>query len=104
MLINEVITTEGQDYVLNGVEELIVRAKARGLTKISTPAFLEKLKAAGYYIEMTSLLDLLKTVSAVGAANREEITLDTAIPDSPKQKDDQTVSKMAANQIKKGMK
>jgi len=104
MLINEVITNEGQGYVLNGVEELIVRAKARGLTKISTEALLTKLKASGYFIEMETLLDLLKKVDAVGAANREEVTLDTAIPNSPKQKDDATVSKMAAKQIKKGMK
>lgn len=104
MLINEVITNEGQDYVLNGVEELIVRAKARGLTKISTEALLTKLKAAGYFIEMETLLDLLKKVKSVGAANREEVTLDTAIPNSPKQKDNATVSKMAAKQIKKGMK
>lgn len=104
MLINEVIANEGQDYVLNGIEELITRAKARGLTKIKTSALLAKLEAGGYFITIDNLLDLLKTVSSVGAANKEVITLDTAIPSSPKQKDDSTVSNMAAKQIKKGMK
>jgi hypothetical protein len=103
MLINEVIATEGQSYVLNGIEEIIVRAKARGLTKLSTKTVLAKLDSAGYFVTMPDLVKMLNRIDAVGSANKEEVTLDTALPDSPDPKDD-TVSKMAANQIKKGMK
>jgi hypothetical protein len=103
MLIKEFILPEGQTYVLNGIEELVVRAKARGLTKISTPALLAKLTSAGYFVSMNDLISLLNQISSVGSANKKEVTLDTAIPDSPKNTDD-TVSKMAAQQIKKGMK
>ena len=104
MLISEVTTNEGQGYVLNGIEELIVRSKARGLTKISTSALLNKLNASGYFVDMKNLLTLLNKIDSVGSANKEEVTLDTAIPSSPDQKDDQTVSKLAAKQIKKAQK
>tara|TARA_B100000900_G_C20293025_1_gene598959 strand:- start:288 stop:599 length:312 start_codon:yes stop_codon:yes gene_type:complete len=103
MLINEFIY-EGQGYVLNGIEELIVRSKARGLTKISTPTLLAKLKASGYLIDMKNLLTLLGKLDSVGSANKQEVTLDTAIPSSPNKKDDQTVSKLASKQIKKAQK
>jgi|TARA_R110000868_G_scaffold342999_2_gene603988 hypothetical protein len=99
MLINEVMS-EGQDYVLNGVEELIVRAKARGLTKLNTPAMLAKLEAGGYFIDMKSLVRLLNTINAVGSANKEEIKLDTALPPGADPRDD-TVSKMASKQLTK---
>ena len=103
MLINEFIY-EGQGYVLNGIEELIVRSKARGLTKISTPTLLAKLKASGYLIDMKNLLTLLGKLDSVGSANKQEVTLDTAIPSSPNKIDDQTVSKLASKQIKKAQK
>ena len=76
MLVNEVITTEGQDYVLNGIEELIVRSKARGMTSIKTPALLAKLQSSGYYLEMKSLVRMLNSISAVGSANKQEVKLD----------------------------
>lgn len=91
---------EGQDYVLNGIEELIVRAKARGITKLKTTTVLAKLEAGGYFIDMDSLVDLLNSIDAVGSANRETITLDTALPPDSKQPDD-TVSKMASKQLTK---
>lgn len=100
MLIHEVTISEGQDYVLNGIEEMIVRAKARGLTSINTPALLAKLKANGYYLEMRSLLRMLNQISAVGSANKQTVKLDTALPPVSKKTDD-TVSKMALKQRSK---
>lgn len=91
---------EGQDYVLNGIEEIIVRAKARGFTKIKTPSVLAKLEAGGYFIDMGSLVDLLNSIDAVGSANRETITLANALPPDANQPDD-TVSKMASKQLTK---
>lgn len=97
MFISEVIT-EGQDYVLNGIEELIVRAKARGVTSLKTPALMAKLKASGYFVDMKSLVRMLNSIDAVGSANREEVKLDSALPVDV-EKDDQTVSKMASKQL-----
>jgi|TARA_B110000503_G_scaffold134299_1_gene213075 hypothetical protein len=99
MLINEVLS-EGQGYVLNGVEELIVRAKARGLTKLNTSSLHAKLQAGGYIIDMKSLVRLLNTITAVGSANKDEIKLDTALPSGADPTDD-TVSKMASKQLTK---
>lgn len=90
-----------QTDILNSVEELIVRLKAREMTKVKTPAILAKLKSAGYVIDMASLVDLLNKIESVGSANGVETVLDTALPDSPKQKDDQTVSKLASKQLNK---
>jgi len=100
MLVNEVITTEGQDYVLNGIEELIVRSKARGMTSIKTPALLAKLQSSGYYLEMKSLVRMLNSISAVGSANKQEVKLDSALPTETDPTDD-TVSKMASKQLSK---
>lgn len=97
MFISEVIT-EGQDYVLNGIEELIVRAKARGATSLKTPALMAKLEASGYFVDMKSLVRMLNSIDAVGSANREEVKLDSALPVDV-EKDDQTVSKMASKQL-----
>ena len=98
MVISEVITTEGQDYVLNGIEELIVRSKARGMTSIKTPALLAKLQSSGYYLEMKSLIRMLNSINAVGSANKEEVKLDSALPTETDPADD-TVSKMASKQL-----
>ena len=92
---------EGQDYVLNGIEELIVRAKARGITKLKTSTVLAKLQAAGYFIDIGSLVDLLNKIDAVGSANKKEITLDTALPPDSTDSQDDTVSKMASKQLTK---
>lgn len=90
-----------QEDILNDLEELIVRSKARGFTKISTPMIKSKLEAQGYSVDMNSLLDLLQTIASVGSANAETITFDNALPASPKSKDNDTVSKMASKQIAK---
>lgn len=90
-----------QEDILNDLEELIVRSKARGFTKISTPMVKGKLEAAGYSLDMNSLLDLLQTIASVGSANAETITFDNALPAAPKSKDNDTVSKMASKQIAK---
>lgn len=99
MLINEVIS-EGQGYVLNGIEEIIVRAKARGMTKLKTPAIKAKLEAGGYFVDMKSLVRMLNGIGSVGAANKEETSLDTALPPDADPRDD-TVSKMASKQLTK---
>lgn len=88
-----------QEDILNDLEELIVRSKARGFTKISTPMVKGKLEAYGHSVDMNSLLDLLQTIASVGSANSETITFDNALPAAPKQKDNDTVSKMASKQI-----
>jgi hypothetical protein len=103
MRFHNLVETTVQDDLVNDVEEFVVRAKARNFSKISTPTLLAKLKASGYTLNMESLLDILNKIEIVGSANRNEITLDIAIPTNKVQKDDDTVSKMAANQIKKGM-
>jgi hypothetical protein len=103
MLINEVIL-EDQNDILNDIEEYIVRAKARGFTKISTPTLLAKIRSSGYSIDNTSFMNLIRTISSVGSVNKAEIKLDSAISTTPQNKDDNTVSNMAAKQIKKGMK
>jgi hypothetical protein len=97
MVISEVIT-EGQDFVLNGIEELIVRAKARGMTSLKTPVVQAKLEASGYFVDIKSLVRMLNSIDAVGSANREEIKLDSALPVDA-EKDDDTVSKMASKQL-----
>lgn len=103
MLINEVIS-EDQSDILNDIEEYIVRAKARGFTKISTPTLLAKLQSSGYSIDNSSFMNLVRTISAVGSVNKIEIKLNSAIPANTQDKEDKTVSNMAAKQIKKGMK
>ena len=103
MLINEVIC-EDQSDILNDLEEMITRAKANGKFKIPTNMVLAKLRAIGHSIDITSLMDLLSTITSVGSANKKDITLDTALPRSDADPEDQTVSKMAQKQISKDMK
>ena len=102
MLICEVLN-EDQGDVLNDLEELLTRAKANLKTKIPTNMVLSKLRAMGYSIDITSLIDMLSTITIVGAANKKDITLDTALPRSDAEPEDQTVSKMAQKQIDKDM-
>ena len=102
MLINEVIC-EDQTDILNDLEEIIVRAKANGKFKIPTNMVLAKLRAIGHSIDITSLMDLLATITSVGSANKKDITLDTALPRSDADPEDDTVSKMAQKQISKDM-
>ena len=103
MLINEVLF-EDQGDILNDLEELLTRAKANQKTKIPTNMVLAKLRAMGYSIDITSLIDMLATITIVGAANKKDITLDTALPRSDAGPEDQTVSKMAQKQLDKDMK
>ena len=102
MLINEVIC-EDQTDILNDLEEIITRAKANGKFKIPTNMVLAKLRAIGYSIDITSLMDLLATITSVGTSNKKDITLDTALPRSNADPEDETVSKMAKKQISKDM-
>jgi|TARA_B100001094_G_scaffold94480_1_gene90432 hypothetical protein len=102
MLICEVLN-EDQSDMLNDLEELLTRAKANLKTKIPTNMVLSKLRAMGYSIDITSLIDLLATITIVGSANKKDITLDTALPRSDAEPEDQTVSKMAQKQIDKDM-
>ena len=103
MLINEVLF-EDQGDILNDLEELLTRAKANQKTKVPTNMVLSKLRAMGYSIDVSSLIDMLATITIVGAANKKDITLDTALPRSDAGPEDQTVSKMAQKQIDKDMK
>ena len=102
MLINEVIC-EDQSDILNDLEEMITRAKANGKFKIPTNMVLATLRAIGHSIDITSLMDLLSTITSVGSANKKDITLDTALPRSDADPEDDTVSKMAQKQISKDM-
>ena len=102
MLICEVLNEEQGD-MLNDLEELLTRAKANLKTKIPTNMVLSKLRAMGYSIDISSLIDMLSTITIVGAANKKDITLDTALPRSDAEPEDQTVSKMAQKQIDKDM-
>lgn len=103
MLINEVLF-EDQGDILNDLEELLTRAKANQKTKIPTNMVLAKLRAMGHSIDVTSLMDMLATITIVGGANKKDITLDTALPRSDAGPEDQTVSKMAQKQLDKDMK
>tara|TARA_B100000035_G_scaffold221702_1_gene190411 strand:- start:816 stop:1130 length:315 start_codon:yes stop_codon:yes gene_type:complete len=102
MLIHEVLF-EDQADILNDLEELLTRAKANQKTKVPTNMVLSKLRAMGYSIDVSSLIDMLATITIVGAANKKDITLDTALPRSDAGPEDQTVSKMAQKQIDKDM-
>jgi hypothetical protein len=102
MLIHEVLF-EDQGDILNDLEELLTRAKANQKTKVPTNMVLSKLRAMGYSIDVSSLIDMLATITIVGAANKKDITLDTALPRSDAGPEDQTVSKMAQKQIDKDM-
>ena len=95
-----------QDDLLSNLEEMIVRAKARGFTQMSTPTVLAKLEAMGYVVDMENLLDLLGTISSVGSSNREFIKLDTALPSGPEDDEEgkETVQKMASKQLMKDRK
>ena len=103
MLIHEVLF-EDQADILNDLEELLTRAKANQKTKVPTNMVLSKLRAMGYSIDVSSLIDMLATITIVGAANKKDITLDTALPRSDAGPEDQTVSKMAQKQLDKDMK
>ena len=103
MFIHEVLF-EDQGDILNDLEELLTRAKANMKTKIPTNMVLSKLRAMGYSIDVTSLMDMLATITIVGGANKKDITLDTALPRSDAGPEDQTVSKMAQKQLDKDMK
>ena len=103
MLIHEVLF-EDQGDILNDLEELLTRAKANMKTKIPTNMVLAKLRAMGYSVDVTSLMDMLATITIVGGANKKDITLDTALPRSDAGPEDQTVSKMAQKQLDKDMK
>ena len=100
MLINEVIC-EDQNDMLNDLEELLTRAKANMKTKIPTNMVLAKLRAMGHSIDISGLIDMLATITIVGAANKKDITLDTALPRSDAGPEDETVSKMAKKQMSK---
>ncbi len=100
MLINEVIC-EDQSDILNDLEEMLTRAKARMKTKIPTNMVLSKLRSMGYSVDITSLIDMLTTITIVGSANKKDITLDTALPRSDADPEDKTVSNMAQKQIDK---
>jgi len=100
MLISEVIV-EDQNNILNDLEELITRAKANGKFKIPTNMVLAKLRAMGHSISIQDLLDLLPTITSVGARNKKDISLDTAIPRSNAEPDSDVVSKLAKKQIQK---
>ena len=100
MLISEVIS-EDQDNVVNSLEEILTRAKARGQIKISTNMVLSKLRQMGFSIDIQSLLDMLPTITIVGDSNKKDITLDTALPRSDADPEDTTVKKMAQKQIQK---
>ena len=93
--------SEDQGDMLNDLEELLTRAKANLKTKIPTNMVLSKLRAMGYSIDISSLIDMLATITIVGAANKKDITLDTALPRSNADPEDETVSKMAQKQIDK---
>ena len=103
MLICEVLN-EDQGDILNDLEEMLTRAKANQKTKVPTNMVLAKLRAMGYSIDVKSLMDMLATITIVGAANKKDITLDIALPRSDNDPEDQTVSKMAQKQISKDMK
>lgn len=100
MLIVEVIS-EDQDNVVNALEEILTRAKARGQIKVSTNMVLSKLRQVGFSIDIQSLLDMLPTITIVGDSNKKDITLDTALPRSDADPEDTTVKKMAQKQIQK---
>ena len=100
MLILEVIS-EDQDNVVNALEEILTRAKARGQIKVSTNMVLGKLRQMGFSIDIQSLLDMLPTITIVGDSNKKDITLDTALPRSDADPEDTTVKKMAQKQIQK---
>ena len=100
MLISEVIS-EDQDNVVNSLEEILTRAKARGQIKISTNMVLSKLRQMGFSIDIQSLLDMLPTITIVGDSNKKDIALDTALPRSDADPEDTTVKKMAQKQIQK---
>ena len=100
MLICEVLN-EDQGDILNALEEILTRAKANMKTKVPTNMVLAKLRAMGYSIDITSLIDMLATITIVGSANKKDITLHTALPRSDADPEDQTVSKMAQKQIDK---
>ena len=100
-------STTDQADIVNDLEELITRAKARNFVKISTPAVIAKLQDMGYSVDMTSLKALLSNIQSVGSTNDTEVTLDTAIPSSPdsqKKASADVVSKLASKQIQKGTK
>ena len=100
MLINEVLFEDQLD-ILNDLEELITRAKANGKFKIPTNMVLAKLRAMGHSVDIQSLLDMLPTITSVGNSNKKDITLDTALPRSNADPEDETVSKMAKKQMSK---
>ena len=100
MLINEVIV-EDQGDILNNLEELITRAKANGKFKIPTNMVLAKLRSMGHSISIEDLLDLLPTITSVGASNKKDISLDTALPRSNAEPDSDMVSKLAKKQMQK---
>ena len=102
MLICEVLN-EDQGDILNDLEELLSRAKANQKTKVPTNMVLSKLRAMGHSIDIVSLIEMLATITIVGAANKKDITLDTALPRSDAGPEDETVSKMAKKQIDKDM-
>lgn len=99
----DLIESTEQDDLLNSLEEMISRAKARGFSKISTPTILAKLEATGYVLEMQNLLDLLGTIASVGSATSKIVTLDNALPPSPEGDDGgaEKVKKMASKQLMK---
>jgi len=103
MLINEVLFEDQLD-ILNDLEELITRAKANDKFKIPTNMVLAKLRAMGHSVDIQSLLDMLPTITSVGNSNKKDITLDTALPRSDADPEDETVSKMAKKQMSKDKK
>ena len=104
MRYSQLIEYTKQDNLLNDIEEYIVRSKARGFSKINTQSLLRKMQMSGYSIDEESLLDLLNRIETVGSADSQEITLASALPDSPDQEpgeEDDTVRKLADKQLKR---
>ena len=75
------IDTDYTDSMQTDLYDLLVAAKANGITTIDTNKFRMQMQSMGYELEESALLSLLQDHPMVQDANNTEITLTGGLPD-----------------------
>jgi hypothetical protein len=75
MRFDDLLQEADQRFVVDELEDLLVRNKARGFKNISTPLLKDKLEAMGYVVDMNSLVRMLGNIPIVGNVDANTIEL-----------------------------
>ena len=100
----ETHSQELRDEAIN----LLIAAQAQGVRTIEPLQLIKSLKDVGYTINLETLIDLLQNEPLIQKITPQEIVVSTGddyyVDADEKEKDDNKISKMAMNQVKKDIK